>query len=129
MANTFADKAVRPRPRYWSQVAQGPPAVDAFAEFVLLAFLEIVAAIGIVAAGENVNIRGVGAGKFFVNVEMIAGDGRDGLRSGAGIRFVRVGRSGGGFCGGDISSDGSNVGDGAEENDVVGLQAGAFSWR
>ena len=32
---------------------------------VLLAFLEIVAAIGVVAAGEDVNVRGVGAGEFF----------------------------------------------------------------
>ena len=43
---------------------------------VLLAFFEIVAAVGVVAAGEDVNVRGVGAGEFFVNVEMIAGDGR-----------------------------------------------------
>jgi len=96
---------------------------------VLLALLEIVAAVGVVAAGEDVDISGVGTGEFFINVEMIAGDGRDGLGSGAGIGFVGIGRGGGGFDGGSVRRDGGDFSDGAEKNDIVGLQAGTFSWR
>jgi len=96
---------------------------------VLLALFEVVAAIGIVAAGEDVDVRSVGAGEFFVNVEMIAGDGRDGLGSGAGVGFVSVGRGSGRFGRGRVGSYGGDFGDGAEKNDVVGLQAGTFSGR
>src|SRR5271170_7868020 len=96
---------------------------------VLLAFFEIVAAVGVVAAGEDVNLRGVGAGEFFVNVEVVADDGRGGLRSDARISFVGVGRGGGGFGGRGIGRDGGDFSDGTEENDIVGLQAGTFSRR
>ena len=94
---------------------------------VLLAFFEIVAAVSIVATREDVNVRGVWSREFFVNVEMVAGDGCDGLRSDAGICFVGVGRCGGSFGGGRVGSYGGDFGDGPEENDVVGLQAGTFS--
>jgi len=96
---------------------------------VLLALFEVVAAIGVVAAGEDVDVRGVGAGEFFVNVEMIAGDGRDGLGGDAGIGFVGVSRRGGGFGGGSVGSYRGDFRDGAEEYHIVGLQAGTFSRR
>ena len=96
---------------------------------VLLAFLEIVAAVGVVAAGEDVNVGGIGASEFFVNVEMVAGDGRDGLRSGAGICLVGVSRGSGGFGGRGVGRDGGDFSDSAEKNHIVGLQAGTFSGR
>jgi hypothetical protein len=96
---------------------------------VLLAFFEIVAAIGVVSAGEDIHFGGIGAGKFFVDVEMVAGDGRDGLRSGAGICVVGIGGGGGCFGGTGVGSHAGDFGDGTEKNRVVGLQAGTFSGR
>src|SRR5271156_1430379 len=106
---------------------------------VLITCFEIVAAVAVVAAGEDVDVGGVGAGETLIDVEMVADDGR-----------VAVGLGGnrgrGGFCvcsrgicsgvgGGGrrrrrrSGRDGGNIGDGAEKNDVVGLEAGTFSRR
>jgi len=62
-------------------------------------------------------------------VEMIAGDGRDGLGGDAGIGFVGVSRRGGGFGGGSVGSYCGDFSDGAKEYHIVGLQAGTFSRR
>ena len=106
---------------------------------ILIAFFEIVAAVAIVTAGEDVDIRGVGAGESLVDVEMVADD-----RSVAVGLGGNRGRSGFGVCSGGIGSgvgvsgrrrgrrsgrDGGNIGDGAEKNDIVGLEAGTFSRR
>ena len=96
---------------------------------VLLALLEDVAAIGVVAAGEDVNFRRVGAGEFFVDMEMIADDGSDSLRSRSGIRVCGICSGGFRFGGGSDGCDAGDVGDGADENDVIGLQAGTLSGR
>ena len=93
---------------------------------VLLAFFEVVAAVGVVAAGEDVNVRGRGR-RIFVNVETIAGDGCGGLRGAPGFASSVIGRGGGGFGGGSVRRDGGDFSDGAEENDIIGLQAGTFS--
>ncbi len=95
---------------------------------VLLAFLEVVAAIGIVAAGEDVNFRSVRAGEFFVNVKTIAGDGRDRLRGAPGFASAVLAAAAVAQRRG-VGRDGGDIGDGAEENDIVGLQAGTFSRR
>src|SRR3984885_7078913 len=75
---------------------------------VLLAFFEIVTTIGIVAAGEDINFGGIGPGKFFVDVEMVARDGRDGLGSGAGICVVGVGGGSGCFGGTGVGGPGGD---------------------
>ena len=58
---------------------------------VLITCFEIVAAVAVVAAGEDVDVGGVGAGETLIDVEMVADDGR-----------VAVGLGGnrgrGGFC-------------------------------
>ena len=43
---------------------------------VLITWFEIVAAVAVVAAGEDVDIGGVGAGETLIDVEMVADDGR-----------------------------------------------------
>src|SRR5271156_434492 len=60
---------------------------------VLIACFEIVAAVAVVAAGEDVDVRGVGAGEAFVDMEMVADDGR------AAVGLGRSGRVGAGGCG------------------------------
>ena len=61
---------------------------------VLITCFEIVTAVAVVAAGEDVDVGGVGAGEPLIDVEMVADDGR-----------VAVGL-GGGCGGGRISAGG-----------------------
>ena len=101
---------------------------------VLLAGLEAIAAVAILSAGEDVDFRGgfrrAGNGEALINPEMIArqarGDdvhGRGVLRRGFGCRAGRIGRMRRGV--GDVFDRRH----GAEENDVVLLQARALSGR
>ena len=107
---------------------------------VLVAFFEIVAAVAIVTAGEDVDIRGVGAGETLVEVEMVADDrsvavglgGNRGRSGGFGVCSRRVGSGvgvGGGRRGRRSGRDSRNIGNGAEKHDVVGLKARTFSRR
>src|SRR3984957_20664210 len=106
---------------------------------VLITFFEIVTAIAIVTAGEDVDIRGVGAGESLVDVEMIANDrsvavglGGNRGRSGFSVCSRRVGSGvgvGGGRRGRRSGRDSRNIGNGAEKHDVVGLKARTFSRR
>src|ERR1700722_1853248 len=93
---------------------------------VLIALMEMVAAISIIATGKNVDLRGIRTCELFTNFKMIAG-----YRKGVGCWRGCLG--GGGVCrlgfnscwGGNVF----NVRDGSDEDDVIGLQSWANSGR
>src|SRR6202021_3001485 len=82
---------------------------------VLIALMEMVAAISIISTGKNVDLRGIRTCELFTNFKMIAG-----YRKGVGCWS----RGGGRVCrlrfnscwGGDVF----NVSDGSDEDDVIG---------